>query len=168
MPQKIGRFTLTKITNIATTSHARHSIAPGDARTFANPTCSASTKLVNLYSNYVCDFVLLCLVAVVSMRFLPAIYRRGVNMGPAPYFTLFSIFFIFRQLTPRDASPWVCLPHSLFDLIDVPLSLLLHFYFAVWRTRCPYPCLPLWVVLHCLYVAFLALRVLYVVVLGLF
>ena len=33
------------------------SIAPGDARIFANPTCSASARLVNLYINYVCDFV---------------------------------------------------------------------------------------------------------------
>ena len=32
-----------------------------------------------------------------------------------------------RKLTPRDAPPCVCLPLSLFDLIDVPLSLLLHF-----------------------------------------
>ena len=39
----------------------------------------------------------------------------------------------------------------LFGFIVVPLSLLLHFYFAVWRTRCPCPCLPIWVVLHCLY-----------------
>ena len=39
----------------------------------------------------------------------------------------------------------------LFDFITVPLSLPLHFYFAVWRTRCPCPCLPIWVVLHCSY-----------------
>ena len=43
----------------------KHSIAPRDARTFVNPTCSASARLVKLYSNYVCDFVLFCLVAVV-------------------------------------------------------------------------------------------------------
>ena len=39
----------------------------------------------------------------------------------------------------------------LFDFITVPLSLPLHFYFAVWRTRCPCPYLPIWVVLHCSY-----------------
>ena len=52
----------------------KHSTAPGDARTFVNPTCNASARLVKLYSNYVCDFcfvlfcsVLFCLVAVVSI-----------------------------------------------------------------------------------------------------
>ena len=38
----------------------------------------------------------------------------------------------------------------LFYLIDVSLSLLLHFYFAVWRIRCSDPCLPFGVVLRCL------------------
>ena len=73
---------------------------------------------------------------------------RGVRHETCSCF-YFIFIFIFRQLTPRDASPWVCLPHSFFYLIAVPLSLLLHFYFAVWRTRCP--CLPIWVVLRCLY-----------------
>ena len=86
-------------------------------------------------------------------------------MGPAPVFILFFIF-IFRQLTPRDASPCVCLPLSLFDLISVPLSLLLHFISL-------YGALVILVFLSELsctayVVAFLALRVLYVVVLGLF
>ena len=49
----------------------KHSTVPGDARTFVNPTCSASARLVKLYSNYVCDFVLLCLIAVVSRCFSP-------------------------------------------------------------------------------------------------
>ena len=49
----------------------KHSTAPGDARTFVNPTYSASARLVKLYSNYVCDFVLLCLVVVVSRCFSP-------------------------------------------------------------------------------------------------
>ena len=35
----------------------KHSTAPGDARTFVNSTCSASARLVKLYSNYVCGFV---------------------------------------------------------------------------------------------------------------
>ena len=45
-----------------------------------------------------CDFVLFCLVAVVSFYFLPAIYRRGVSpvwgLLP-PDFTLFSYIFLF-------------------------------------------------------------------------
>ena len=57
----------------------KHSITPGDARTFANPTCGASARLVSFFSSYVCDFVLVYLVAVVSIYFLPAIYRRGVR-----------------------------------------------------------------------------------------
>ena len=62
------------------------------------------------------------------MYFLPAIQYtiEESDMGPAPVFILLFIF-IFRQLTPRDAPPCVCLPFSFFDLITVPLSLLLHF-----------------------------------------
>ena len=36
----------------------KHSTAPGDARTFVNPTCNSSARLVKLYSKYVCDFCL--------------------------------------------------------------------------------------------------------------
>ena len=57
----------------------KHSTAPGDALTFVNPTCSASARLVKLYSNYLCDFVLFCLVTVISRCFLAVIYRRGVR-----------------------------------------------------------------------------------------
>ena len=57
----------------------KHSTVPGDARTFVNPTCSARARLVKMYSNYVCDFVLFCLVAVVSRCFIPVIYRTGVR-----------------------------------------------------------------------------------------
>ena len=49
----------------------KHSTAPGDARTSVNPTCNANARLVKLYSNYVCDFVLFCLVAVVSRCLSP-------------------------------------------------------------------------------------------------
>ena len=73
------------------------------------PTCSASARLVKLYSNYVCDFVLFCLVAVVSRCFLPVIQYTVGESGT------------------RDAPPCGCLPLSLFDLIAVPLSLLLYF-----------------------------------------
>ena len=42
--------------------------------------CSASARLVKFYSNYVVsDFVLFCLVTVVSRCFLPVMYRRGVR-----------------------------------------------------------------------------------------
>ena len=64
----------------------------------------------------------------------------------------------------RDAPPCGCLPLSLFDLIAVPLSLLLHFI----PLSLSLLCLPIWAVLHHLYmymVAFLALRILYVVAL---
>ena len=50
----------------------------------------------------------------------------------------------------------------LFDFITVPLSLPLHLYFAVWRTRCSCPCLPLWELSCTAYMAaFLYLRGLY-------
>ena len=64
------------------------------------------------------------LVAVVAICFLPA----ESGMGPVPVF-------VFEQLTTRNASPCVCRPHVvlLFDLIAALLSLLLHFYTAVWR-----------------------------------
>ena len=89
-----------------------------------------------------CFALLLLFLCVFFLR-----YTEGESgVGPAP------VLFCFRQLTSRDAPPCVCLSLSLFDLIAVPLSSLLHFiYFAVWRPRCPCPCLPIWVVLHCLY-----------------
>ena len=90
-------------------------------------------------------FVLFCLVAVVSRCFSPCdIYRRGVRYSRCP-------------------SLWP-LPLSLFDLIAIPLSLLLHFIPLSLSLLCP----PIWAVLHHLYmymVAFLALRILYVVAL---
>ena len=83
------------------------------------------------------------------------------------FFILFSFLF-FREQTSRNALPCVCLPLSLVDLIAVPLSLLLHFI----------PLCGALVVLVLVFlsrlsctaykVAFLALRVLYVVALGLF
>ena len=58
--------------------------------------------------------------------------------------------FISGQLTHRDAS-CVCIPNS-FILFDCcPTFLLVCFSFAVCRTRCPFPCLPAWVVFRCLY-----------------
>ena len=66
--------------------------------------------------------------------------------------------------------PVAVLPLSLFDLIAVPLSLLLHFIplcGALVVLVLAY-CLPIWAVSHYLYmymVAFLALRILYVVAL---
>ena len=126
---KDGRDWMTAAKNVGkwhkgSRGERKHSIAPGDARTFVNPTCSTSARSETLHSNYVCNFVLFCLVAVVSRFFLPVIYRRGVQYGTCSCFIL---FYFFRQLTPRDSPPCVCLPLFLFDLIDVPLSLLLHF-----------------------------------------
>ena len=71
-------------------------------------------------------------------------YRRGVRYSRCP-------------------SLWL-LPLSLFDLIAIPLSLLLHFI----PLSLSLLSLPIWAVLHHIYmymVAFLALRILYVVAL---
>ena len=81
---KDGRDWMTAAKNVGkctggSRGERKHSTAPGDARTFVNPTCSASARLVKLYSNYVCDFVSFCLAGVVSTYFLPEIYRRGVR-----------------------------------------------------------------------------------------
>ena len=77
---KDGRDWMTAAKNVGRGSRGerKHLTAPGDARTFVNPTCSVSARLVKLYSNYVCGFVLFCLVTIVSRCFLPVIYRRGV------------------------------------------------------------------------------------------
>ena len=97
-----------------------------------------------------CDFcfcfVLFCFASLLLFLgvFLPVIYRRGVRYSRCP-------------------SLWL-LPLSLFDLIAIPLSLLLHFIPLSLSLLCP----PIWAVLHHLYmymVAFLALRILYVVAL---
>ena len=99
----------------------KHSITPGDARTFANPTCGASARLVNLYSSYLCVqfYFMICLVAVVSNS-----WRRCpllATLTPASFCLISSLFvcfvlygscssFILEQLTHRDAS-CVCIPH---------------------------------------------------------
>ena len=97
-----------------------------------------------------CDFcfcfVLFCFASLLLFLgvFLPVIYRRGVRYSRCPSLRL--------------------LPLSLFDLIAIPLSLLLHFI----PLSLSLLCLPIWAVLHHLYmymVAFLALRILYVVAL---
>ena len=63
---------------------------------------------MKLYSNYVCDF---CFCFASLLLFL------GV----------FSLRYTVGESATRDAPPCGCLPLSLFDLIAVPLSLLLHF-----------------------------------------
>ena len=50
----------------------KHWITPGDARTSANPTRGASARLVNLYSNCVCEVFSLCLFAVVFICYFLA------------------------------------------------------------------------------------------------
>ena len=92
-----------------------------------------------------CDFCF-CFASLLLFLgvFLPVIYRRGVRYSRCP-------------------SLWL-LPLSLFDLIAIPLSLLLHFI----PLSLSLLCLPIWAVLHHLYmymVAFIALRILYVVAL---
>ena len=103
---------------------------------------------MKLYTKYGCDFcfVLFCFASLLLFLgvFLPVIYRRGVRYSRCP-------------------SLWL-LPLSLFDLIAIPLSPLLHFI----PLSLSLLCLPIWAVLHHLYmymVAFLALRILYVVAL---
>ena len=91
-------------------------------------------------------FVLFCFASLLLFLgvFLPVIYRRGVRYSRCP-------------------SLWL-LPLSFFNLIAIPLSLLLHFIPLALSLLC----LPIWAVLHHLYmyiVAFLALRILYVVAL---
>ena len=121
----------------------KHSITPGDARTFANNpnlTCGASARLVNLYSSYVCDFVLFCPVAlIVSICLLPAIEVNRYGSCSC---------FIFGQLTPHDAS-CVCIPYYFISLIVVSFSSICVFI-SVCCIRYPYPCLPAWVVFRCL------------------
>ena len=80
----------------------KHSITPGDARTSANPTCGASARLVNLYSNYVCDFVLFCLVAVVSICLLFLRYTVGPEsgMGPDPVLHFYFYFYFWAAYNP--------------------------------------------------------------------
>ena len=71
---KDGRDWMTATKNVVGMWHRgvegerKHSMTPGDTRTFANPTCGASARLVSLYSSYVCVrfYFMFCLVAVVS------------------------------------------------------------------------------------------------------
>ena len=91
-------------------------------------------------------FVLFCFASLLLCLgvSLPVIYRRGVRYSRCPSLWLLTLF--------------------LFDLIAIPLSLLLHFIPLSLSLLCP----PIWAVLHHLYmymVAFLALRILYVVAL---
>ena len=57
---KDGRDWMTAAKNVGmwhrgSRGERKHSIKSGDARTFTNPTCGASVRLVGLYSKYVCD-----------------------------------------------------------------------------------------------------------------
>ena len=78
----------------------KHLRTPRDARTFANPTCGARARLVGLYSNCVCDFVLFCLVAVVVFVFFLRYAIGEPGMGFAPVLS-------FGRLTSLDAFPCV-------------------------------------------------------------
>ena len=81
-------------------------------------------------------FVLFCFASLLLFLgvFLPVIYRRGVRYSRCPFLWL--------------------LPLSLFDLIAIPLSLLLHFIPLSLSLLCP----PIWAVLHhfiCIWLPFL-------------
>ena len=58
------------------------------------PNVQRHGRLVKLYSNYVCEFVLFCLVAVVSSFFLAVVYRRGVRCSWSPSLLLFTSFLV--------------------------------------------------------------------------
>ena len=77
---------------------------------------------------------ILCTLLLFLGVFLPVIYRRGVRYSWCPSLWLFTSFL------------------SLFDLIAVPLSLLLHFI----PLSLPLLCLPIWAVLHHLYMYMVA------------
>ena len=93
---------------------------------------------MKLYTKYVCDFcfcfVLFCFASLLLFLgvFLPVMYRRGVRYSRCP-------------------SLWL-LPFFLFDLIAIPLSLLLHFI----PLSLSLLCLPIWAVLHHLYMYMVA------------
>ena len=83
----------------------KHSITPGDARSFANPTCGASARLVNLYSSYVCVqfYFMFCLVAVVSNS-----WRRCpllATLTPASFCLISSLFVCFVLFSPTVFVP---------------------------------------------------------------
>ena len=103
-----------------------------------------------MYTNYVYDF---CFCLVSLLLFL------GVS----------SLRYTLGKSGTRDAPPCGCLPLSFFDLIDVPLpSSFILFRCVAHSLSLSLLCLPIWAVLHYLHmymVAFLALRILYVVTL---
>ena len=78
----------------------KHSITPGDARTFAILTYGASARLVDLYSSNVCDFALLLLFSFV---FLLRLIIGESGMGPAPVLYLGS----------KPLAMLSCVPHYL-------------------------------------------------------
>ena len=54
-------------------------ITPGEARTSANPTCSASARLVDLHSSYVCDFVWFAFLLLLLIVFSCNIGESGMG-----------------------------------------------------------------------------------------
>ena len=57
---------------------------PSDERNFANPTCGASARLVDLYISNVCDLVWFAFLLLFLL--LPAIYDRCVRYGSCSFF----------------------------------------------------------------------------------
>ena len=76
-------------------------ITPGDVKTFANPTCAASARLVNLYSSsYVCEFALFCLFVYCS-----SFYCWATHASRCFSLCLFtSLFFMMLLLSPFPSS----------------------------------------------------------------
>ena len=135
----------------------KHSITPGDARTFANPTCGASARLVNLYCSYVCNLLCFALLLLfLTVFFLRYTVRRGVRYGACSCFYYFHFYFYFYFWAAYN-------PSRCFSLTAVSVSVYLSFFFLfnccpsfpppsflvrcmAHYTPCPCPCLPIWVV----------------------
>ena len=67
----------------------KHLITPDDARTFANLTCTASARLVVLYSSHVCDFFCFTLLLLFLVVFFLRYTVGESGMGPASVFDLY-------------------------------------------------------------------------------
>ena len=62
----------------------KNSIMPGDARTFVNPTCGASARLVDLYSNYVVRYFCFAFLLLFFFVFFLQHTIGKIGMSPAP------------------------------------------------------------------------------------
>ena len=81
----------------------KHSIAPGDARTFANPTCSASARLVNFTVITCAILFVFALLLLFLCVFFPRYTVGEPGMGLAPVF-IFICHFYFSAAKPSRCS----------------------------------------------------------------